>query len=303
MRNTYLVAIAVVLVAVAVVPAFAQTGRSMAMGDAVVGVADDSAAWGQNPAGLPHVTAAETSVSPIPSHVSGTVDIGSDLDVLGLDYSARSPDAKYGWGAGYWTLEYSTSVQSATVGLEVTEWGAGFGSRFGEQGLSWGVALNRSELTLSASGSTTDAAAISTKFNIISGRRTSASTSFDETLFDVGLMLRRTLPVNDLKVGLVARDVSDEVQTTYDMGVGVRLPLGLLIAADMHDVTDEFDSSFHLGAECPIPTLPALRVRAGSSDGDFCYGVGYSFGNVEVSLARQEADVEDMTAATAEVVF
>jgi len=277
MRSScWLVTVAALVVMVA--PASAQTARSLAMGNAGVGVANDSVAWSQNPAGLPYLQPAPITLSPIPSHVSGTIDLGSDVDSLGLNYSARLKGRTAGWGVGYWKMEMGNS--------ETENLGAGYGMTFGQGDMSWGVALGRIETT--SSGTQTTPA---------------SSASNDEFVADIGVMLKRSLPASDLKVGLVARDVTDQFQTTFNVGASLDLPAGVLVAADIVDITDEAETQFNLGAEWKLPLLSAVTVRGGLADGDVTVGAGYSLGMVEVSLSWQNLDFDDLTSATVSAAF
>ncbi len=278
MRNAYWLVMTVALVVVMVAPAGAQTARSLAMGNAGVGVADDSVAWSQNPAGLPYLQPAPITLSPFPSHISGTIDLDSDVDTLGLNYSARLKGRTAGWGIGYWKMDMGNS--------DTDNLGAGYGMPFGQRGMSWGVALRRVETT--SSGSQVEQV---------------SSTSNDKFVGDIGVMFRQSLPVSDLKVGLVARDVTDQFQSTFDLGASVDLPAGVLVAADIVDITDEADTQFNIGAEWKPPLLSAVVVRGGLADGDVTLGAGYDLGMIQVSLSWQDLDADSLTSATVSAVF
>ena len=278
MRSSCWLVTVAALVVVMVAPASAQTARSLAMGNTGVGVANDSVAWSQNPAGLPYLQPAPITLSPIPSHVSGTIDLGSDVDSLGLNYSARLKGRTAGWGVGYWKMEMGNS--------ETENLGAGYGMTFGQGDMSWGVALGRIETTTGGTQTTQ-----------------ASSASNDEFVADIGVMLKRSLPASDLKVGLVARDVTDQFQTTFNVGASLDLPAGVLVAADIVDITDEAETQFNLGAEWKLPLLSAVTLRGGLADGDVTVGAGYSLGMVEVSLSWQNLDFDDLTSATVSAAF
>ena len=80
------------LVLLLVVPADAQNvwsfeARSLAMGNLVVPVADDSASWLQNPAGLPWMRPCGTDSADATARVSATTDAGGSADTIGVNYS------------------------------------------------------------------------------------------------------------------------------------------------------------------------------------------------------------------------
>ncbi len=279
MRNTCWLVMTAALVVVMIAPAGAQTARSLAMGNAAVGVADDSVAWSQNPAGLPYLQPAPITLSPLPSHVSGTIDLGSDADTLGLNYSARLKGRTAGWGMGYWKMEAGNS--------ERENLGAGYGMTFGQRGMSWGAALRRIEVTTSGGSQTAQA----------------SSRSNDELVGDVGVMFRQSLPASDLKVGLVARDITDQFQMTLDVGASVDLPAGVLVAADIVDITDEGETQFNIGAEWKVPVLIGATLRGGLADGDVTLGAGYSLGMIQISVSWQDLDFDSLTSGTVSAAF
>ncbi len=271
-------------------PALAQNvwsfeARSLAMGNAVVAVADDSAAWLQNPAGLPYLMTCETSRSPWPSRLSATTDLGLEVDTIGVNFSARERAGRQGVGGGYWHLgDYELNP---ALSLSIERFGSGYGARVGEN-LSVGVAVAELDMQWDFAQmiypqQSPEAIAI------YSGK---------ETIIDLGLMYRRVGAWGEAKAGAVVRDVADNMKTTLDIGVAYRTAGGLLVTAEMRDATDEVDGMVNLGAEYRPPQAPELTLLAGLADGDTTYGAGHDFMPWSVSVSRQHLDFATETAIT-----
>lgn len=282
--------IAAVAVLMPTVPVAAQNvwsfeARSLAMGNSVVAVADDSAAWLQNPAGLPYVQARPDSGRAWPLRLSGTTDAGLEVDTVGLNVSSRDRSMEQGWGAGYWHL--GSYDLGPYLSLSIERFGAGYGLALGRE---WSVGLAVADVDMQwdmhppmMPGQTPEAIAA------YSGHRVIA---------DLGLMYRGVGEEGTTRFGLVVRDVADQMQVTLDVGASFLSNDGLLIAAELRDLTDAVDVAANIGAEWRVPGLPELALNAGLADGDVTYGGSYDFMPWTVSLATQHLDRTTETALT-----
>ncbi len=278
----------VVLVLLLVVPANAQNvwsfeARSLAMGNLVVPVADDSASWLQNPAGLPWMQPCGTDSADATSRVSATTDAGGSADTIGINYSARDEQNRQGWGAGYWELgKYDLAPM---VALAIERYGAGYGTRVTDA-LSVGVTIAQVDFdwTLPPMMPTLSANSIT-------------AYQGNETIIDLGLMYRRLTGDAEVKWAVVGRDLADNMTFTIDAGASIASN-GLLFGVEMRDVTDEVDSIVNVGAEWRPAQEPRLTVLAGLADGDTTYGLGWDFDRWAVSVARQHLDWATETAVS-----
>jgi len=288
MRKSAWLVMIVATVVVANGPAVAQAAwsfeaRSFAMGNSVIAVADDSAAWLQNPAGLPYLRVSPDSRSSWPALVSGTTDLGADADTIGINCSACSREGDRGWGAGYWEL--GSYRLGPLITLSIDKVGAGYGAAL-RPGLSWGVSVTRLNMAWDLPPmpqQTPDA------MDAYSG---------DEIIVDVGAMYRRSVPAGQVKYGFVARDVADQMQYTFDVGASLELPTGVLVAADIRDITDEVNTLLNIGAEWRPASLENWAFQTGLADGDLTYGASYDFGSLALSVSRQHLSHDDVTAVT-----
>ncbi len=244
--------------------------RLMGMGFTRVGVADGADAFLSNPAGLPFVRTFGTSdASPSSSVASATASVDEGADRWAVSWSGRSNVATQGWGAGTWA---SSSSYTRARGVAV-----GYGA------LLCLCADFTGGITLSHQ-SWQQRDMYPDQFGLDS----------ENTWFDLGLMKRFTGDAQTWKVGLVANDVTDEFGggVVFDFGASVELPNGLLIAADVNDITEEFDTTLNVGAEYPVPDSGAV-LRAGLADEDFTAGAGYRWQNWEVGAAWLDLPGDD----------
>jgi len=251
-----------------------DTARSIGMGGAVIGVADDAAAWYQNPAGL-GLMKSTNSMIPLASDLMGTWlsnDLGSDTaDGLALTWSGALTGRGMGIGAGFSDVDY--------VGKT---YGAGFGMALKSGWLSWGAKVVRFDPDSSMSG----AAAF-------------PSSSSKETVFGVGAMAQfPQLHSDPIRVGVVVEDVFDATDNGPYVNVGAYWPVlkSLGIALDLQDVTDQSDEGpfVNAGVEYKIGLLGNWTVRAGMMDNgskrDFTAGLGFSLLKWRVDAAYSAAN-------------
>lgn len=280
----------VILALLLAIPAFAQNvwsfeARSLAMGNAVVAVADDSAAWLQNPAGLPYLQISPTSRMRWPMRISATTDAGLDVDTVGVNASARDRAGRQGWGVGYWHLgDYELGPY---ISLSIERYGAGYGARVSDD---WSVGVAVADLEM-----LWDLPPV-----MMPDQSPEAMAAYNgrETIIDVGVMYRGVSDEGEAKFGIVARDVADNMQATVDVGASFRSPEGLLLTTELRDATDAIDAMFNVGAEWHVPGVPGLSLLAGLADGDATYGAGYDFMPWTVSLSTQHLDFATETAVT-----
>ncbi len=271
----------VVLVLLAVVPANAQNAwsfeaRSLAMGNVVVPVANDSASWLQNPAGLPWMRPSGVESQDATSRVSATTDLGGDADTIGVNYSARDEEMRRGWGAGYWELgKYEVAPM---VSLAIERFGAGYGTRVTDE-LSVGLTVAQVDF---------DWTLPVMMYPLVSANAINAYQG-KETIFDLGLMYRQLTGDAEVKWAVVGRDLADSMTFTIDAGASVASN-GVLVGVEMRDATDEVNSIFNVGAEWRPRQEPRLTVLAGLADGNTTYGLGWDFDRWSISIARQHLD-------------
>lgn len=274
----------------AALPAAAQNAwsfeaRSLAMGNSVVAVADDSAAWLQNPAGLPYVQGRPDSRRAWPMRLSGTFDAGLEVETIGLNVSARNRAMDCGWGAGYWHLgKYEFNPY---LSLAIDRFGAGYGMTVGSE---WSVGLTVADVDMRWD----------IDFPMVPGQSPNAIAAYSghKVIADLGLMHRALTPGGVTRAGLVVRDVADQMQVTVDVGASLLTDDGLLIAGQLRDLTDAVDMASNLGVEWRVPAMPELSLIAGLADGQVTYGAGYDHMPWTVSLATQHLDWTTQTAVT-----
>lgn len=268
MKSLATIAVVLVLVATLGTAGFAQEttdARVTAMGGVRAGLANGASAFLDNPAGLPDVDTFGTRLSPWPLLVSGSTTLDADVDVWSILGSARNSGRTQGFGGGIWHAD-AASWDADFIG-------AGYGADLLGRDTAIGISVYH------ADGNSDSAPA-----TIIDG---------NATVFSIGLMKRFEDPVNNWRVGAVVRDITDELGgPIVDVGASVDLPAGLLVAADLVDLTDEFETQFNVGAQWAVP-MTAFLVRAGLNDGDLTAGIGYRISNFEVSGAWADFDAGD----------
>lgn len=262
MRVAMTVVLCVVLVLgiTALASAQMQNSRVLAMGEADVGLATDAGAYLSNPAGLPTIQADGMGISPWPSRGSLTVGIDNAYDSYTLQYSARDRAATTGWGGGY------SNIDSGETSTDVL--GAGYGMRF-SPALCGGVSVIHMD------------------------------NGDDTTLVNLGAMYEVEGALNAWRAGVLLQDLTDEAGNgvIMDVGASVDTPAGVIVSAEISDLTDEVDTIFNIGAEYELP-LTDLTVRAGAADGDLTLGAAYKMTNLKLGFAWQDTEGDDEFFAT-----
>lgn len=207
-RTLFLIGCAA-LVALTVLPATAETTRSLGMGD--VGLAlPNTGSWYINPALLPDVNGFASSTSPWPATAEFTAALGDDVaNIQFVDISVRDAAGTRGFGAGYANIMGAMDI-----------FGAGYGQRLSFlPGLSGGINV----------------------YNIdVAG--------VDETMFDLGLSYEAPMTAGNLLLGLAVWDISNQVDTNLAIGGAWDMPgNGITLAADLIDLGGA--DVFNVGAE------------------------------------------------------
>jgi hypothetical protein len=245
---------------------FGVTPRAMGMGLTGVGIANDAAAWFQNPAGLAGLDVPLQPGNSWANDLSASyTSIGlpaSGLDAGRVSWSSCKPSSNVGVGAGY------GNVNSLGVGI-----GAGVGVGIGNTGLSLGInVLN-----------------LSPAFPVP-----------DETLLNAGAMLRISQGGSraPIRIGANAINVTNELGAPTFVNAGISWPItnSLLVAADVIDLTEEITSiHYNAGAELTFGAAAEWAVRVGlldlgvpGVDTQLTAGLGYKCGRWRVDGAYVE---------------
>jgi hypothetical protein len=253
----------------------------MGMGLVGIGVADDSSAWFQNPAGL-----AALSLSPQEGKLwahdlsASYISFGGikstpfdSFEAFRASWSGFKPDSKVGVGAGY------MNIDDAGVGI-----GAGIGVGIGDTGLSVGL-------------------------NVINVDPFFVGLP-NETLLNAGLMYRIDQGAGKapIRIGLTYNNVTDEsyggflpIPSCLNLGIAWPISNDLLLALDVQDLTEAIKDDygpgapgmhFNGGVEFRFGAAREWAVRAGAMDIDvsaidtfFTAGLGYEFGRYRVEGA------------------
>ncbi len=299
-------------------PVVIVSPRALGMGGVGVAVADDGAAWHQNPAGLGALNLSPLEGKKLANDVIGSYNDTGDSS-FGFTWSGWDPAKKAGFGAGYFEAEDSVRNEGIWENPEdfidftskLQTFGVGYGQALSNSPLSVGVSVLRAKNTL-------DDAYNGPGDTIMREEVYSAN----GTIFNVGLLyqvaqrdkapIRLGLTVNDLTSETVvpllrANDNSEsneivpkEIGPFVNFGVAWQATPEWLVAADVTDLTDETDNGpfFSAGAEYSCADT-GWKARAGlldTGDGhDLTLGAGYDFANqFRVDAAWQSADNDDI---------
>jgi hypothetical protein len=260
MKKMQIAVLVIVALTVSTVAMAQMTPRSVGMGGAVVGVADDAAAWVNNPAGLPGIKLTAEPGGSWDGIATGSwgTNRGTKNDVVSLTASMkRTPDTNWGVGVGYLDSERNFSAL-----------GAGFGYQFKDSPLSVGASLYRVDPDFVGASA--------------------------ETAFDLGFMYSFAVEDREpVKVGLVVRDLTQDIfaKRTFDIGASWKVAPQWLVALDVEDITDESNAGPFIsgGVEYTFGTNMEWKARAGfaddGNDHNMTLGAGYDFGKWSVDAA------------------
>jgi len=216
------------------------------MGGAGIAVADDAAAWFQNPAGLAALSVPVKEGTEYGNDVLFGYANNDDTAAWGLTWSGWKPSDNIGFGAAYADAEDMGSM-----------FGAGFGAGLKDVPLSAGINV----MALNPDGGD------------------------DQTVLNLGVLYRLSLGKDSapLKIGVTGTDITDEFEVGpfWNVGLAWKATKDLLLAVDFTDITDEMDAGQQIsgGAEFAFGDSKEWRARAGVMDNgdesDFTVGVGY----------------------------
>lgn len=252
------------------------------MGGAAIGVADDGAAWFQNPAGLaalniPCPEDAEYASDAMFSYFNTDGDNAYDLT-----WSGWKPSESFGAGAGL----FNPAGRGHSFGV-------GFGAGFKNMPLSFG-------------------------FNVISVNEGIVGTGPDPypeqyacddtfTVLNAGAMYRFGSDACPLRVGVTAGDVTNEFfgNTIWSAGFSWVPVSRLLVAVDAVDLTDELDEGVMVsgGVEYGFSAGNGRTIyaRAGvlddGDDSNLTLGLGYRYGEWHADFAWIDSDFESTWSA------
>jgi len=209
--------------------------RAAAMGGAGIGVADDAAAWYQNPAGLaalsvPCREGAEYGTQALFSYANSDGD-----DYFELSVSGWNPSQRFGYGGGYATFDTGhSSIDLAQYyysdGSRVNIFGVGFGAAFSNLPLSAGLSL----VSINGGGEYYYTEQIG-----LGG--------LDTNMLNAGLMYRvpQGADRDPIRLGVTASDVTNttEFGPIWSAGLGWKPTKNLLVAVDAADLSDEIGDS------------------------------------------------------------
>jgi len=220
--------------------------RASGMGGASIAVADDAAAWFQNPAGLAALSVPCKEGTEYGNDVLFAFANNDESSAWELTWSGWKPSANIGFGAGYASADDAGRV-----------FGAGFGAGFTEIPLSGGI-------------------------NVMS---IDPEAGDSDTILNVGALYRLGLGEGTapLKIGMTVTDVTDEFDlgTLWNVGLAWNATKDLLVAVDFRDITQELNDETQVGggAEYAFGSANEWKVRAGAFDTggetDFTVGAGY----------------------------
>lgn len=239
------------------------TPRAAGMGGAAIGVADDGAAWFQNPAGLAALNVPCKEGSEYANDAILAYANANDESAWLLTWSGWKPSDRMGWGAGYATAD--------DVG---SSFGAGFGAGLKSIPLSAGI-------------------------NIMSVNPEGPDN--DETVLNLGLMYGVDLGEEKapLRLGLTVDDITTQFSddAIWSAGLGWQATKDLLVAADVVDITEELgDVGFNGGVEYCFGNQREWRARAGLidlGDEELTLGAGWQHNNWRADFAWINSDPDN----------
>jgi len=312
-------------------PVLSISPRQLGMGGAGIGVADDGAAWYQNPAALGQLNLCPAEGKKWANDVIGSITDATDSG-FGVTWSGWQPEKRMGFGVGYLNSSVSFGASAEEIAelfeniggdaddlgvdfgdgisleREITQFGAGFGMGLKNSPFSFGLSIIRNE----------------DKFSAAMGDE-GGSLDDNNTLINLGFMytfaqqdkapIRVGLTVNDLtseRKAIRFNDANDndaveldevsieDIGPFFNLGVAWPVTPQWLVAIDVTDITDETDDGpfFSGGVEYSFIDSP-LKLRAGLADTgdghDLTLGAGYAFGNQwRVDAAWRNADEDDI---------
>lgn len=265
--------VSVLLLVVLASGAFAQalfTPRALGMGNTQIGVANDAAAWYQNPAGLGLLGLKPKEGKIWANNVQGAyMNLGLEVGDECIDdsetawcgtWSGWDTCKKYGFGGGYGNI--------SDIGHE---WGIGFGMSLPKEPLAFGLNF------------------IDVKNDVSDDDCGDNS----QTLLNFGAMYEWTQKnCAPIRLGAVVTDLTNQTDDGPFLGLGASwaaMP-NLLIAADVNDVTSQVKTTWGAGAEYGFGKCFEWKARAGvaeifEGEHDLSLGLGYGYQDWTIDAA------------------
>jgi len=250
------------------------TTRAAGMGGAGIGVADDGAAWFQNPAGLAALNVACPEGAEYASDAMFSYFNTDGDNAYDLTWSGWKPSGNYGAGAGYFDPAGDGHA-----------FGVGFGAGFKNMPLSLGFNVLDVDAGIPP---------VSPGMHIDDTR----------TLINAGLMYLFGSAKNPFRIGVTANDCTNELSSSVIWNAGASwMPVNhFLIAVDVLNLTEEMDqdAQFSGGAEYGFSAGDGRTIflRAGvlddSNDSNLTLGVGYRHAEWHADFAWMDGE-EDST--------
>lgn len=218
--------------------AIAQDIETTMAGRAQIGAGLVSEAWLQNPAVLGMRGTINTSPDGVWQHsAAGLYEIEGEVDLRSISWGGYQAGARWGVGAGY----------TEVMDMDSFGFGAGWGTPDGR--LSVGLNYQSVDVPQGDSLDIFDFA--------IGGLLPDVCAAFDRGTW-----------------GIIARDMADEVETTFDAGVGFESP-DWRVALDVEDISDEVETVFQIGATRRFGPMRQYEAGIGLDDDDLTAGFVY----------------------------
>jgi len=236
-------------------------------GNTYIAQPDGPGAWNYNPAALAAIAGLDAGLFTMEDWkhtASATFELSGQSDMFALNWGGYQMSKEFGLGAGYIDA-WGTSTL-----------GAGFGKTWGGGSMAWGVNWRHVDDGVNSANNVFDLGLVG-------------------TLGDMGIRA-----IERLKWGLVVRDLTGDIQRTWDAGLAMALGQGLNFTADWVDVTDEMDSRFRVGLTKTFGQGDRIKLGAGLDDGDLTLGAtvaagGMANGSLSFGVAWQAHDNVDDT--------
>jgi len=296
-RSLLVVGLVAVMALVMLGSAQAQIGaRAIAMGGAFVGLADDVSATYWNPAGLAFLPGAGATYGGALNNRDGVafsdfaayVTPFDETSTIGLSYargvveSVSAYDLSFEWTQSLWWVSYAYRATNSTgIGLNV-RW------------INDDVTASDEGLPVEMSVDT-DLGVDVAAYHQVSER------------ISVGLMVTN-LNEPELRIAVAGEpEGKGNISREYTPGVAMRFPeQGLIVVADIHDVTDVVEAGIRVGAEKAFPrdqyTL-ALRAGYHGNAHAVTLGGGIHYGDWTADIAVLGGDFDNTCYASLTTCF
>ena len=270
-RLTVVITVMVVVVLLTASVATAQVARYRALGGAGMARADDAGAALMNPANLGVLNISYDDQMKGDRdwefEAAGTMEVTNVLDMWSANFAGSPIGRSWGVGGAY---------AEATPGLAEHEW------------WTLGFGLSNTEGTWAAGVSVSDWDYRDPQMNV------------DQRWVDLGVLYR----TKDANWAVTAEDIGDErnIGTIFNAGVAWMYDEQWTFVADIHDITDEADTGYAVGAE--FTPQYYWTYRAGFYQrGNLACGLGYERDRWGLDAAWMENNGDGQVLVTGSVKF